>query len=71
MEISEFNNDDQQFLPLLLLTILRKLHIDLEAEFVLMLFTHSCYLTTQFHLYENILITYFVLILSTINILLQ
>lgn len=70
MEISEFNNDDQQFFPLLLLTILRKLHIDLEAKFVLMLFIDSCYLTTQFHLCENILIT-FVLILSTVNILLQ
>lgn len=44
MENSEFNNHDQRlFFSLLWLTILRKLHTDIEAKIMLMLFTHSYY----------------------------
>lgn len=45
------NNYDQQFFSLLLLTILRKLHTDLEVNIVLMLFTQLLLTTVHSFIY--------------------
>ncbi|CAI9173600.1 unnamed protein product [Rangifer tarandus platyrhynchus] len=45
------NNHDQQFFSLLLLTIIRKLHTDLEVNIVLMLFTQLLLTTVHSFIY--------------------
>ena len=45
------NNYDQQFFSLLLLTVLRKLHTDLEVDIVLMLFTQLLLTTVHSFIY--------------------